>query len=186
MKIKHALTIIGLVTGALAAAPAAVSQSTANSVVLTGQSCESLVSLKLPDTTVAVAQAVAAGRFTPPTPFPAVAGPRGGLPVIAAKDLPDFCRVAGVITPTNDSAISFEVWLPTSNWNGKLIGIGNGGFAGSIFYQVMGAPLARGYAVASTDRGHKGAAFDASFASGHPEKLIDFAYRATHETTVKA
>ena len=44
--------------------------------------------------------------------------------------------------------------------------------------------LRRGYAAASTDTGHTGS--DASFASGHPEKLIDFGYRAVHETAVQA
>jgi feruloyl esterase len=44
----------------------------------------------------------------------------------------------------------------------------------------------RGYAVASTDTGHEGGPADASFAVGHPERLVDFAWRAVHETTVKS
>ncbi len=151
----------------------------------TAQSCMSLTSLKLPNTTIVLAQHVAAGTFTPPRPFPA-AGPRGGLPVVAAKDLPEFCRVAGVIKPSKDSEIKFEVWMPTSDWNGKFIGIGNGGFAGSIPYHVMGPPLSRHYATAATDTGHEGTAGDASWALGHPEKVIDYAYRAVHEMTVKS
>jgi feruloyl esterase len=50
----------------------------------------------------------------------------------------------------------------------------------------MAPPLARGYATASTDTGHEGTNGDASFALGHPEKVIDFGYRAVHEMTVKA
>jgi len=37
---------------------------------------------------------------------------------------------------------------------------------------------------ASTNTGHDGG--DASFVPGHPEKLVDFAYRAVHEMTAKA
>ena len=66
-------------------------------------------------TVITIAQPVAAGTFIPPTPFPA-AGPRGALPVLAAHDLPDFCRTGGVITPSKDSEIKFEVWMPTSDW----------------------------------------------------------------------
>jgi Tannase and feruloyl esterase len=39
-------------------------------------------------------------------------------------------------------------------------------------------------ATASTDTGHTGSS--ASFALGHPEKLIDFGYRAVHEMTTAA
>jgi feruloyl esterase len=50
----------------------------------------------------------------------------------------------------------------------------------------MSGPVARGYAVASTDTGHQGtgAVGDVSFSEGHPEKLTDFAYRAVHEMAV--
>ncbi len=147
-------------------------------------SCESLSTLKLRDTTIVVAQLVAAGAFTPPAPFPE-AGPRGGLTLALAKDLPEFCRVAAVVKPVKDSEIKFEVWMPASNWNGKFMGIGNGGFTGRINYADMTAPLSRGYATASTDTGHEGGN-DPSFALGHPEKVIDFGYRAVHEMTVKA
>jgi feruloyl esterase len=92
--------------------------------------------------------------------------------------------VAGVIKPTSDSEIKFEVWLPSANWNGKFHGIGNGGFAGSISYSGLAGALARGYASASTDTGHSGN--DASWALGHPEKIADYGYRAIHEMTEKA
>jgi tannase/feruloyl esterase len=149
------------------------------------QSCASLASFALPEATITLAQSVSAGAFAPPRPF-GTPGPRGALPIVAAADLPAFCRVAGTITPSTDSAIKFEVWMPASDWNGKFIGMGNGGFAGSIPYQVMGAPLSRHYAVAATDTGHEGAALDASFALGHRERMIDYAYRAVHEMTVRS
>lgn len=135
--------------------------------------CEGLAELKLPNTTITAAQSVTAGAFTPPTGSAA-----------PYKELPAFCRVAGVIKPTNDSEIKFEVWLPGANWNGKFHGIGNGGFAGSISYTGLAGALARGYATASTDTGHSGG--DASWALGHPEKLADYGHRAIHEMTEKA
>ena len=45
--------------------------------------------------------------------------------------------------------------------------------------------LAAGYATASTDTGHTGGD-PATFVPGHPEKVIDFSYRAVHEMTVAA
>lgn len=140
--------------------------------------CESLASLNLPDTTITLAKAEPAGTFTPPKPM--------DLPGPPLDNLPTFCRVAGEIKPTKDSDIRFEVWMPVSGWNGKFMGIGNGGWSGEIWYTFMGTALRRGYAAASTDTGHEGSADDASFALGHPEKVVDFGYRAVHEMTVKA
>ncbi len=147
--------------------------------------CENLSAVKLPDTTILLAQRVAAGALTLPTPLPS-SGPRGGLTFVSAKDLPEFCRVAAVTKPSNDSEIKFEVWMPASNWNGKFMGLGNGGMAGSISYGSMAAALSRGYAASSTDTGHQGTGQDGSFALGHREKVIDFGYRAVHGTTVRA
>lgn len=147
--------------------------------------CESMSALKLPNTTIILAQLVAAGAFTPPSPLPA-AGPRGGLVLVSAKDLPEFCRVAAVIKPSKDSEIKFEVWMPTSVWNGKFMGVGNGGMGGSISHASMAAVLFRGYATSSTDTGHGGASNNGSYALGHRERVIGFGYRAVHEMTVKA
>jgi hypothetical protein len=67
-------------------------------------------------------------------------------------NLPAFCRVQGVIAPTQDSHIEFEVWLPATGWNGKYQGIGNGAFAGAIEYGGdlggLTSALRAGYAVA--------------------------------------
>jgi feruloyl esterase len=76
------------------------------------------------------------------------------------------------------------VWLPLSGWNGKFQQVGNGGWGGSIQYGALAAALRRGYAAASTDTGHVGDT--ARFALGHPEKLIDFGYRAVHETAAQS
>ena len=137
----------------------------------TGDSCEKLTSLTLRSTTITMAQSVAAGDFSPPS---------GG----ALKGLPAFCRVAATLAPSQDSEIKIEVWLPASSWNGKFQAIGNGGWSGAIGYPALAKALAQGYATASTDTGHSGGS--GSFALGHPEKLIDFAYRAVHEMTVKS
>lgn len=136
-------------------------------------SCESLSGANLPNTTVTTAQSVQAGTFTPPY---------GG----SLDKMPAFCRIAGVIKPTSDSYIRFEVWLPASGWNGRYLGVGNGGFAGSIDYRAMSGNLKRGFATGATDTGHEGDSVDASWAYKHPEKVIDFGYRGLHETTTNA
>jgi feruloyl esterase len=135
--------------------------------------CEGLAKLALPETTITTAQEVPAGSFTPPM----------GAPLNA---LPAFCRVAGVIKPSSDSNVQFEVWMPATGWNGKFQGIGNGGFAGSITFGGLADAMKHGYAAASTDTGHQAGATNAGWALGHPEKIIDFGYRAIHETTEKA
>ena len=93
-----------------------------------------------------------------------------------------------MLTPSKDSHVESEVWLPTVDWNGKLLVVGNGGWAGSISFPAMAASLKEGYATASTDTGHKASdgGGNGMFALGHPEKIIDFGYRALHETTAKA
>ena len=147
-------------------------------------SCDSIAALALPDGKITSASLVAAGAFTLPGGGGPMMGGPGGMAVF--KSAPAFCRVTATLTPTPDSDIKIEVWMPAENWNGKLVGIGNGVWAGSIGYSAMAEPLARGYATVATDTGHVGAGMDAKFAVGHKEKLVDFGYRAVHEMTVKA
>jgi Tannase and feruloyl esterase len=142
-------------------------------------SCESVATLNLPNVQVTSAAEVAPGAFVPPG-----APARGGGPGAAFAGLPTFCRVAATLTPSNDSDIKIEVWLPTSGWNGKFQAVGNGAWQGSIGYPAMAEALRRGYASSSTDTGHVGGS--ASFGMGHPEKVTDFAYRSEHEMTVTA
>jgi feruloyl esterase len=136
--------------------------------------CSSLAKLKLSDATTTSAQWTEAGPFTPPSQ-----GPNAAPPI----QLPSHCRVVLVLTPSADSHIETELWLP-EKWNGKFQAVGNGGWAGTIPYAAMGRALGDGYATAGTDTGHKGA--NALFAIGHPEKLIDLGYRAVHETAVQS
>jgi feruloyl esterase len=111
-------------------------------------------------------------------------------PAVAAQPpqrLPAHCRVQLVLKPSSDSHIEMEMWLPPAEaWNGKFMAVGNGGFAGSIqgLNNDMPQALRRGYATAGTDTGHQGGGGE--WAIGHPEKMVDFAYRATHEMTAKA
>ena len=88
--------------------------------------CSELGGLKLENGKVTSAELVAAGAFkAPPSPF-AAPGVKGS----PFDNLPAFCRVQATLTPTPDSDIKVEVWLPASGWNGKYVGLGNGIWAG--------------------------------------------------------
>jgi feruloyl esterase len=140
--------------------------------------CAKLGGAKIPGATITLAQTIAAGAFAgPPAPF-------SGQDISAFyKGLPAFCRVVAEAKPTADSDIKIEVWLPASGWNGKLQGLGNGGFAGLIDYPQLGLAITKGYVATATDTGHTGSPVDATFALGHPEKVIDFGNRGIHEMT---
>ncbi len=101
-----------------------------------------------------------------------------------------FCRVVGLATPTADSHIGFEVWLPPASlWNGKFRGEGSGGSAGAISPGPMREALLGGYATMSTDNGHVDGAngeHGLSWAYKHPEKMVDWAWRALHLSTIAA
>ena len=168
-----ALALVGLAlaTPALAATP-----------------CAELKSLKLPNTTITLAEPVVAGPFVQPgraggppaaAPAAAPAGRAGGAPATPALMLPAYCRVAATLTPSSDSDIKIEVWLPSEGWNGKYQAVGNGGWAGIISYPAMAAALREGYATSSTDTGHVGGT--SAPLIGHPEKVIDYSHRAVHE-----
>jgi feruloyl esterase len=193
MKILRATFIAVTLTilAALAAfhGPSAVAPALGASALVAPASCESLATLALPHAKVDSAQEVARGAFAAPGGRGRDAaagrgeGGRGPAPNPYA-DTPAFCRVSATLSPSSDSEINAEVWLPSSVWNGKYQAVGGGGWAGAISYPAMASAVAAGYATASTDTGHTGGTAD--FARGHPEKLIDFGYRAIHETTVFA
>jgi feruloyl esterase len=134
-------------------------------------SCEALKSMSIANVTITAAEDVAAGT---------VRTGRGGQ----GTNVPAHCRVAAVLQPSGDSHIEMELWMPSENWNGKFLAVGNGGWAGNIETGAMAAGLAKGYATASNDTGHKGGS--ASFVVGHPEKLVDFGYRSMHEMAIKS
>jgi tannase/feruloyl esterase len=140
--------------------------------------CAGLAKLKWPDAAILSAAEDNAGFFQPPVP----PSPSATPPV---ANLPGFCRVVGLATPSPTSKILFEVWLPLRNYNGDYEQVGNGGFAGVVNYGGLGEGIRRGYATASTDDGHQGFQ-DATFANVSHDKIVDFGWRALKETTDKA
>jgi feruloyl esterase len=149
------------------------------SVPARAASCESLARVSLSNAKITLAQVVAPGAFTLPG-----ANTEGSPAAERFSQLPSFCRVMATLTPSSDSDIRIEVWLPVSAWNGNLQSVGNGGWAGVISYGALADSLSAGYATASTDTGHVGN--NGKFAYGHPEKMVDFAYRSEHEMTLAA
>jgi len=173
--------------------------------------CEGLANMKLDNTTITSAQMVpegpvpargggggargaaaaqaprGRGGIAPQTANAAARGARGGGNAQPAAMIPAHCRLQIVLKPSSDSLINMELWLPPADkWNGKFMGVGNGGFAGSIqgLANDMPQALRLGYATAGTDTGHQDQG--GAWAIGHPEKMIDFGYRSTHEMTVKS
>ena len=140
--------------------------------------CEALRSLNLPKVAITAADFVAAGSPAPGRGRPSTGLRAGG----ASEPLPAHCRVAATLTPSGDSHIEMELWLPAEGWNGKFLAMGNGAWAGNIPLDAIATGLRRGYATAANDTGHKGGS--AAFLLGHPEKLVDFAWRAMHEMAV--
>jgi feruloyl esterase len=137
------------------------------------QACESLASIKIPNITITSAKS-----GTPGFELPAQSSIMGNMP--AVKIPVPFCRVEAFSTPSSDSHIGLEVWLPvTANWNGKFLAAGNPGFIGSLSSAGLAQIMQRGYVAAGTDTGHVDAAFE--WAIGHPEKWADWGYRAVHE-----
>jgi feruloyl esterase len=125
----------------------------------------------LPNITVTAAQTIPAGNYT------AANGQ-------TFSNLPTFCRVAATATPTSQSDINFEAWMPpTGTWNGIFRGEGSGGSAGAITFPLMANAIQRNYATMSNDNGHTGSNWSFSL---QPERVNDFGYRSQHVTTLAA
>jgi len=161
----------GVIVGVLAFAVTALSSGGAAAA----QQCEGLQRLSLPGASVLAVQAVAAGGLSVKE---VPKGAEAQVRKVLAK-LPAFCRVVISAKPGPGSDIRIEVWLPAKGWNGRLQAVGDGGLAGYIPYALMAPALADGYAATGTDTGHVGASAD--FMPGNMDKLLDFAYRSTHE-----
>ncbi|HXE15299.1 MAG TPA: tannase/feruloyl esterase family alpha/beta hydrolase [Bryobacteraceae bacterium] len=161
MPTRNRLAVLVFILAAVAALPASAAD------------CAGLAHANLTSTEITSASTLPQGAFTPPI---------GEF----IKHVTSFCRVTGVMKPTSDSYIRFEVWLPEADWNGKYLGVGNGGFAGTIDYSSMANNVNNGYATAASDTGHQAESADATWAYHHPEKITDFGYRALHLTTVNA
>ena len=138
-------------------------------------SCESLRLLSLPNVTVTQASVVGAGQFSPQ---------EGGVVPAAAAKLPAFCRVAATLKPTRDSDIKIEVWMPAPAGTASSRPSATAAFSGPSPTRRW-RPRLRG-ATPSAPQTPAMTGGGASFALGHPEKLIDFGWRAVHEMTVAA
>jgi feruloyl esterase len=118
------------------------------------------------------------------------------VPADAAKSLPSYCEVTATVKPVAGSNIKVVYRLPDS-WNGKLLGLGGGGWAGNVLVSspipggiVAGPGLSKGYATAQTNGGHEVGmtrqgtpnTWDTSW-SVNPEAVTDFSYRAIHVMT---
>jgi hypothetical protein len=141
-------------------------------------SCEALKNLKLDHGEVVSAKWVEAGTIQVPLGLP---------PKPESVPVRRHCEIAVVARPTSDSVINFTLWMPPQeDWNGKYLQLGSGGWGGSIPISGLIEPIAQGYAVAATDDGHQNqdalSSVTPTWAPGHPEKVIDFGYRALHET----
>ncbi len=105
-----------------------------------------------------------------------------------------FCRVVVAATPSAQSSIGIEIWLPLSGWNGRFLGTGNGGYPTSVDYRGLLEGVRDGFAVANTDLGLAAHLNELAADSGssaditsvfvhHPVRMVDFGSRATHEMT---
>jgi len=138
-----------------------------------GSDCAALTKLTIPQVQIVSAVDVPAAQ-----PNGIRTGSAETLPTV-----PAHCRVNVVATPVPDSRIGIEIWIPSAgaSWNGKLLGVGNGGFSSGMSAAAMADGVSRGYAVVATDTGHTGDSLD--FGDGHPEKIVDWAHRAVHVMT---
>lgn len=132
-----------------------------------GDAIQKIKEIKIPGVTIIEIQDISVGNFTQ----------SGKKPI---TNLPAFIRVVIISKPTSESNIGIELWLPKDTWNGRFLGTGNGGGAGSINYGALASGVIRGFATANTDMGTSLGVLEAV---GHPEIWADFGYRATHEMT---
>lgn len=107
---------------------------------------------------------------------------------VCFNNLPPSCQVTAQMTPTSDSTINVTVWMPTEGYNGRYLGTGNGGYAGSYFQSELAQGINNGFATANTDMGTSGGVpptdgISADGLVGHPQKWIDFGWRSTYLMT---
>jgi feruloyl esterase len=138
--------------------------------------CRDLVGLKLDHATVKSAEPIEDGVLH--------LGETNHTPN-GYSGLPAFCRVQGLSTPVPGSEIGFEVWLPRAqNWTRRMHMVGNGAYSSRIYYAQMVARIRAGDVAVATDTGHQGS--ELTFAVGHPQRIVDFAHRAVHESVLTA
>jgi feruloyl esterase len=176
---RRVLTVLGaigvLLGGGCHRAPPPSLSADVQTVGRSTSPCDlaSLTGLRLEGGRVLAVSPVSAGGFTPE-------GTTRPVP-----ELPAFCRVQAVATPTPGSRIHFEVWIPEGAWNGKLVVTGNGGYSPALGYGDMAKALRQGYAAIGGDTGHQTAdSNDLTFVVGHPQRMADWGTRSIHAITV--
>ena len=184
-KVSSSLPVLAVVVLLSSRGPVlAQVSSISNTGKTSSNACADLVQLKLADIEITKAEIIPAGTTLPP-PYPG--GPSIG-------PLPAHCRVDGIINRRRgvdgqEFGIGFALALPQPEaWNGDFVMQGGGGGNGIIAYP-NGAnyagdkpALSRGFAVASTDTGHKARTgpFDFSFMRDQ-QAYLDFAFLANAE-----
>jgi feruloyl esterase len=153
------------------AAPVAAQQLAALPPALQDD-CAALARIAVPDVIITSAAATPAGDAWSSR----LRMPRVPLPVNRP-----FCRIEGTI----EDSIRFELWLPApADWNGKFLGAGVGGAAGTFNFSDLPRGVNRGYAAATTDTGHS--ISDPAWMLNNPRALENYAIRANHLLPVKA
>lgn len=89
--------------------------------------------------------------------------------VDATADSLAYCRVQGYVLPQ----VGFEIRLPLSNWNSKLLEVGDGGWGGEMYLFFCTGPLRRGYACIASDMGHTGASGVGLWARDNLQAQVD-------------
>lgn len=189
---RHRRYLVGAAMGLFACAGIASTPAMASP-------CTNLQMLQLQHATINSATDNTSGVFVVP----------GSNPPTTITGLPAFCRVIATLTPSSDSAIKIEAWLPATQWNGRFLGTGGGGFQGVISYNSLASGIKAGFASTNSDlgtgvsgcnplfcgsNGNMGNPLAIAFGDpaapstglfGHPERIKDFGFRAIHLMTVR-
>jgi feruloyl esterase len=105
---------------------------------------------------------------------------------VAADDkasTPAHCRISATLSPVAGSKVGVIFRLP-GEWNGNLLGLGGGGWAGNLRPETAAEGLKAGYATLQTDGGHPGTTVWDNGWAANPVEADDFAWRAVHAMTV--
>jgi len=149
----------------------------------TPNKCADLTNWKIPGVPMVITKATA---------IPASSAGRAATTETSATTatIPAYCQADGMINERTGAqgktyGIGFSIALP-DNWNNRFLFQGGGGYNGSVRPPVGNAAagdmpgIARGFAVVSTDTGHKGATFDRTY-DADQQASIDFAQVAVGE-----
>ena len=181
------VAVLGVVAALPFAAPPSAAQTAVDATIGAVLQCGQLKGLAIPDSAITITQADALPNAAPNTVLI-----RPPLPDVVSVAVPSHCRADGEIDKRIGAdgkpyAIGFTIALP-DRWNGRFLFQGGGGLNG-VIRPALGPQataevpaIARGFAVISTDGGHKGEAFDASFMRDQ-EASVNFASESVGKVT---